>query len=145
MKNSKIFLLLILQIFILSGCNYNNLNRLENINDKIEILYIYDINVDNDGKLYKKVNSKIEIDKNLNKEEKVIKLKDKLEDTMNNIDIKLYFDENILIVEAIEKIPIYETSSLDVRYEQIKATFLQEGHKGIWFKDVVVNYNNEIS
>lgn len=95
MKNSKIFLLLILQIFILSGCNYNNLNRLEDINDKIEILYIYDINVDNDGKLYKKVNSKIEIDKNLNKEEKVIKLRDKLEDTMNNIDIKLYFDENI--------------------------------------------------
>ncbi len=53
-------------------------------------MYIYDINVDNDGKLYKKVNSKIEIDKNLNKEEKVIKLRDKLEDTMNNIDIKLY-------------------------------------------------------
>lgn len=145
MKRSNIFLLLILQIFILNGCKYNDANKLKDINDKKEILYIYNINADNDGKLYKKINSKIEVDNNLNKEAKVIKLKDNLENTMDNIDIKLYFDENILIVEAIEKTPIYETSTLDRRYEQIKTTFLQEGYKGIWFKDVVVNYKNEIS
>ena len=59
MKNSKIFLLLILQIFILSGCNHNNINRLEDINDKIELLYIYDINV-----IYKHKNKKYK-DKNI--------------------------------------------------------------------------------
>ena len=145
MKISKILLLLILQILILSGCKYNDFNKSQNINERIEILYIYDINIDNDGKLYKKVNSKIELDTNLTKEVKSLKLRDKLEDTMNNINIKLYFDENILIVEAIEKIPIYESYNLDKRYEQIKSTFLQGRYNGTWFKDVVINYNNEIS
>lgn len=68
----------------------------------------------------------------------------KLIENINN-DIKLYFDENILIVEAIDKTPIYETYSLERRYEQVKATFLQEGYNDTWYKDVVVNYKSEIS